>query len=117
LDIEVRYSVDFDAGHKAETRERCRRQHGHHWQITVAARSRKGEAEDADMLRESIHQIIAEWADRDLNEMIANFAETTPERLAPWVMERLMLGHPLLTLVEVSDGVITASVRREPPYR
>jgi 6-pyruvoyl-tetrahydropterin synthase len=117
VDLEVRYSVEFDAGHKAEARERCRRQHGHQWQVTVAVRSRTGDPEDVDTLRASVHQITAEWAERDLNEMIPNFSETTPERLAPWVMERLLVTHSQLTLVEVSDSVVTASIRREPPLR
>lgn len=113
----MRLTVGFDASHKVEGRERCRRQHGHHWTVTAATRSRQGDPEDIDLLIADVDAIIDEWRDRDLNEMIHNFSETTPENLAPWVMERLLVRHPGLSLVEVSDGTITAGVHREPLSR
>jgi len=113
----VRYTVGFDASHQVALRERCRRQHGHHWTVTAATRSRDGNPDDIGLLIEDLDAIIAEWRDRDLNEMIQNFAETTPENLAPWVMERLLANHFSLMLVEVSDGTVTAAVHREPPLR
>ena len=114
---ELRASVGFDASHKAESRERCRRQHGHHWTVTAQTRSRKGDVDDIDSLISHLDEIVAEWRDRDLNEMLIAFAETTPENLVVWVMERLLSNHSQMTLVEVSDGVITAAVHREPPLR
>jgi 6-pyruvoyl-tetrahydropterin synthase len=113
----VRLTVGFDAGHKVEGRKRCQRQHGHHWTLTAETRSRRGDPDDIDTLITDVDAIVAEWRDRDLNEMIHNFNETTPENLAPWVMERLLANHYSLTLVEVSDGIVTASVHREPPLR
>lgn len=111
----VLVSDSFDAGHQVETRERCRRRHGHHWTVTVTRMSgRVLDAFEADNLTLSLGILLDEWRDRDLNEMIHNFTETTPERLAPWIMERLLAVTQQLTSVEVTDGVVTAKVIREP---
>ena len=116
--MEVRVSLGFDAGHKVPgSRARCERQHGHHWTVSATTRSRDGDHEDGDHLFADLVPIVAEWRDRDLNEMITNFSETTPERLAPWIMERLLARQLMLTAVSVSDGIVEATVRREPPLR
>lgn len=111
----VQISGWFDAGHQTETRERCRRSHGHRWTVIVARRSGRALAsEEADELVTGLNDLLAEWHDRNLNEMIPNFDEPTPERLAPWIMERLLGVTQQLTSVEVSDGIISAKVTREP---
>jgi hypothetical protein len=76
--------------------------------------SRDHKPEEADELVRSLRVLLDEWRDRDLDEMLHNFADTTPENLAPWIMERLLATSPRLASVEVSDGVISARVEREP---
>lgn len=111
----VRISDWFDASHQVAERERCSRQHGHRWTVTVTqASTRKLGPEEADALSAGLLSLLREWHDRDLNEMIPNFSEPTPERLAPWIMERLLAVSQLLASVEVSDGVISAKVMRDP---
>lgn len=117
MDIEVRVTGAFDASHQVEGRERCRRNHGHHWTVMIGHRSRDGDASKGEDLRLALARLLVEWDHRDLNEMIPEFAETTPERLAVWIMERLLSVDSMLTIVEVSDGEIIAAVHREPPLR
>lgn len=113
MDHIVRVQGWFDASHQAETRQRCRRHHGHRWTVAVEALStKKLDPDEADALGQGLTELLNEWHDRDLNEMIPNFAEPTPERLAPWIMERLLAVNPQMTEVSVSDGVVTAAAQR-----
>lgn len=109
----VRVTGWFDASHQVEARDRCQRHHGHRWTVTVEGLStRNMKPEEADELNKGLNSLLNEWHDRDLNEMIPGFDEPTPERLAPWIMERLLGVNGQLTEVSVSDGVITAVVER-----
>lgn len=113
MDRFVRVRASFDASHHAEGRKRCERNHGHHWDVEVTTITREGESEVADALADALETVLTEWRDRDLNEMIHNFNEITPERLAPWIMERLLTSNRGITDVTVSDGVIVGGVHRE----
>lgn len=115
MDHSVRVRASFDASHHVEHRVRCQRQHGHHWTIEAErASGRDLPSDEADDLAAQLELIVAEWRNRDLNEMIHNFNETTPERLAPWIMERLLATTQQLTMVSLTDGIITATVTRTP---
>jgi len=110
----VRVSGWFDASHQVPTRERCQRQHGHRWTVQVERLSgRDLDPTEVEELATALRVVLDEWHDRDLNEMIHEFNETTPERLAPWIMERLLGATQLVTEVEISDGIATARARRD----
>lgn len=109
----VRTSGWFDASHQVESRERCRRRHGHRWTVEVERYSgRDLKPEEVEELAAALRVLLNEWHDRDLNEMIHQFNETTPERLAPWIMERLLATTQMMTEVVVSDGIATARAVR-----
>lgn len=109
-----RVRIEFDAGHQVASRERCKRSHGHRWSIEAERRSGRDLApSEGDELAVALLDLVTEWESTLLNEMIPNFSETTPERLAPLVMERLVIRVPSLMRVSVSDGHVTGIIDRE----
>lgn len=110
MEQHIRAIAEFDASHTDTTRVRCQRGHGHHWTVTVEKRI-SGEAD----LEVDLHALIAEWQDRDLNEML-HVKDVSVVQVAAWTMERLLLVHPTIVRVEVGDGrllgICTQELRR-----
>jgi 6-pyruvoyl-tetrahydropterin synthase len=103
----IRAIAEFDASHTDGTRVRCQRNHGHHWTITAEKRV-AGEAD----LEVDLHAIIAEWQDRDLNEML-HAKDVDVVQVAAWTAERLLLAHPTLVRVTAGDGRLLGITTRE----
>lgn len=106
----IRASEAFDASHTDGARLRCQRDHGHHWTVTA---EKKVTGDPAD-LEVDLHALVLEWQDRNLDEMLHAVGQSSVERLASWTMERLLLRHPTLVRIEISDGRLTGIVTREP---
>lgn len=108
----VRVRQEFDASHQLTLtdpdRSRCGRIHGHRWSVEVEKRGRE-EGLEADVFELS----SLELGDRHLNEMFP-LLNTTPEQLALVFMEKLLLAHPTIVSVEVSDGRLTGIARNTP---
>jgi 6-pyruvoyl-tetrahydropterin synthase len=108
----VRVRNEFDAHHKImpdtiPDRPRCDRDHGHHWTVDVTKLGKENGLED------DVAGVLFEMADRSINEMFPNL-NPTPEQLASLICERLMLKHPSITEVAVSDGRLTGITRNTP---
>jgi hypothetical protein len=108
----VRVTQEFDASHQLISTEpdrpRCGRVHGHRWTIEVEKRGRE------DGLEGDVFELAAlELGDRHLNEMFP-LLNTSPEQLALLFMEKLLLKHPSIVTVEVSDGRLTGIARNTP---
>jgi len=108
----VRVRQEFDASHQLTAtdpdRPRCGRNHGHRWSVVVEKRGREGG------LEQDLYELSTlELADRNLNEMFP-LLNTSPEQLALVFMEKLLLAHPTIVAVEVSDGHLTGIARNTP---
>lgn len=107
----IRVRGEFDAHHQITgtepDRPRCARNHGHHWVVEVEKVGRE------DGLEEDVFAMLDVAADRSLNEMYPKL-NPTPEQLAVLFGEGLLLKHPSLVMVSVSDGRLTGIVRYTP---
>jgi 6-pyruvoyl-tetrahydropterin synthase len=107
----VRVHNEFDAHHKLlgsdPDRPRCSRNHGHHWSVEITKTGRESGLED------DVAVVLGEMADRSINEMFPTL-NPTPEQLANLVLERLILRHPTIIEVAVSDGRLTGITRNTP---
>jgi len=107
----VRVRNEFDAHHRLSgtepDRPRCMRDHGHHWVVEVTKTGRE------DQLEDDVAGVLVEMADRSINEMFPKL-NPTPEQLASLVLERLILRHPTVIEVTVSDGRLTGITRNTP---
>lgn len=104
MDYSVTYSAEFEAAHTIAGHPECARQHGHRYRVEVRSRLRyhaeRRQVTDSEMLRKAVADIAAELNLRSLNEMIPAIT-TTPDGIASWFMERLMLSFPLVTQVTI----------------
>jgi len=107
----VRVRSEFDAHHQLigdePDRARCVRNHGHHWVVEVEKIGKENK------LEEDLIDILDGVADRSFNEMFPKL-NPTPEQIAVLFMERLLLGHPSIVMVSVSDGRLTGIARNVP---
>jgi 6-pyruvoyl-tetrahydropterin synthase len=107
----VRVRNEFDAHHQVAgtnlDRPRCSRSHGHHWIVEVEKLGRENGLED------DVASALNEVADRSLNEMFPKL-DPTPEQLSVLFMEQLLLRHPSIVMVSVSDGRLTGIARNTP---
>lgn len=110
MDQLIRATSEIDVSHIDASRVRCSRQHGHRLTVTVEKRLTSDPAD----LEVALHSVLAEWQDRDVNEML-HVTSVSLVQLAAWVTERLLLIHPTIERVEVSDGRLTGIVRQEAP--
>lgn len=107
----VRVRNEFDAQHQLSgtepDRPRCFRNHGHHWVVEIEVGGKE------DGLEDHLAELLQEAADRSLNEMFP-MLNTSPEQLSALFMERLLLAHPKIVMVSVSDGRLTGITRNTP---
>jgi 6-pyruvoyl-tetrahydropterin synthase len=83
------------------------RNHGHHWVVEVEKLGRENGLEN------DVAEVLGEAADRSLNEMFPQL-NPSPEQLSGLFMERLLLRHPSIVMVSVSDGRLTGITRNTP---
>jgi hypothetical protein len=106
VQVVVSASVTFDAGHRAALPPACSfSRHGHRWEIRAFA---EGD-EYLSVLMEQISAIANELRNRDLDEMLPG-VPATPTGIAAYVRERINLGVPTLTSVNVDNGMWASTV-------
>ena len=102
MDYSVQIEDTFEAGHILEGTRDCARQHGHRYRVEVAADLRfepvRRQVTDIEPLRKALTDICAELDGRWLNDMIPGVLPT-PDGIAAWFMERLLLHFPRVTRV------------------
>jgi 6-pyruvoyltetrahydropterin/6-carboxytetrahydropterin synthase len=107
----MQYSVSitgsFDSGHVIPGHPECGRDHGHAYRVEVESQLRfepvKRTVTDSSPLRGVVADICAELHGRSLNEMIPAVTPT-PDGIASWFMERLLLSFPRVTRVTVWES-------------
>jgi 6-pyruvoyltetrahydropterin/6-carboxytetrahydropterin synthase len=113
----VLVSGHFDAGHVIAGHPECGRYHGHAYRIEVEAELRfdavKRQVTDSFPLQKTVAELCQELHHRQINEMIPAVTPT-PDGIASWFMERLLLSFPRVTAVTVWERPQCAfTVRRE----
>ena len=106
----------FAASHTIPGHPVCGRDHGHTWEVSVTVEApvspKTGSVVDTASLSVALATVVAELGHRNLDVMLPGVV-STPEGLAMWVRERLLLAYPNITCVTVSNGDYTASVTWE----
>ncbi len=104
MDYTVQIEDTFDAGHVLDSPPECARQHGHRYRVEVGMVLRfeasRRQVTDTVPLKSAIRDICAELDGRHLNDMIPGVVPT-PDGIAGWFMERLLLSFPRVTRVTV----------------
>jgi 6-pyruvoyl-tetrahydropterin synthase len=112
-------SAVFDAPHRVPGHSICGENHAHRWTISVTTEGgldpRKILVVDHGEFQAALDAIAGELRNRDLTDMLPGVT-TTPEGLALYVQERLILNWPRLVEVAVAMGD-TVSVRVESKIR
>jgi 6-pyruvoyl-tetrahydropterin synthase len=97
----------FEAAHRVEGHSRCGDTHGHQWIVSVAVEGgldpKKVYVVDHGSWQEALAAVVNELHDRDLNDMLPGVV-TTPEGLALYIRERLILDWPRIVSVAVDMG-------------
>ncbi len=97
----------FDAAHEVPGHSRCGGNHGHAWTVEVTVEGgldpKKIHVVDHGELAGDLFRVVEEFRDRDLNDMLPGVI-TTPEGLALYIRERLILEWPRIVEVVVSMG-------------
>lgn len=114
MDVTSIAKARFDASHTADS---CSRHDGHSWKVRAEVKGqldpRTGQARGSAGLESELTRIVLEIDDGNLDEMMPG-ANTTPEGVAAWLIERLSPSHPKVTAVEVEMGQYRAArVERE----
>lgn len=103
----------FAASHTVKDHPVCGRRHGHAWVVSVTAEApispKTGSVVDTAGLSTALAFLAVELGHRDIDDMLPGVV-STPEGIAVWVRERLLLAYPNITVVTVSNGDYTASV-------
>jgi 6-pyruvoyl tetrahydropterin synthase/QueD family protein len=103
----------FSASHLIEQDPVCGREHGHYWSVAVTVegpiRIKTGSVTDVHDLRAALAAVVAELDHRDLTVMLPGVI-ATPEGVAVWVRERLLLAFPLIVTVTVGTEDYLATV-------
>lgn len=97
----------FQAVHEVEGHSVCGRVHSHAWQVSVSVEGgldpKKVYVVDHGELEEALRVVIDEFRDGDLNDMLPGVV-TTPEGVALYIRERLVLQFPRIGAVTVDMG-------------
>lgn len=104
----VTVSGGFEASHVVADHSTCGRGDGHAW--TVEATLLESDigplskmVVDHGEFRAALIAVLSEFDHRNLNDMLPGVV-TTPEGIAAYVHERLILNWPWVTMVSVSAG-------------
>lgn len=105
--------VEFEASHFVPDHSMCGHGHGHKWAIEVTVDGgldpKKIQVIDHGALLSDLLALITIFASRDLNDMLEGVV-TTPEGLAMYVREQLILEWPRITHVNVEMGPFVSVV-------
>lgn len=101
----------FEAGHQVDGHLICELRHGHRWQVWVTVAGgldpKKVQVVDHGELLAALTAVVTEFANNDLNDMLPGVI-TTPEGIALYIRERLILDWPRIVtvVVQMGDNVI-----------
>lgn len=97
----------FEAGHQLDGHTVCEEQHGHRWQISAtvegALHQKTVQVVDHGELQADLDTIADEFRHRDFNIMLPG-VRPTPEGLATYIHERLVLKWPRIVEIGVHMG-------------
>lgn len=97
----------FDAPHQVIDHSICEGRHAHRWTVSATVEGgldpKKVLVVDHGELRLALDRVVNEVRNRDLNDMLPGVV-TTPEGLAIYLRERLVLDWPRLVEVTVDMG-------------
>lgn len=103
----------FSASHVIEGHPVCGRVHGHAWVVSATVDGpvspKTGAVDGSSDLATGLAHVIVELDHKHLNDMLPGVVPT-PEGIAAWVHERLLLASPRLTSVTVDDGDYAATL-------
>ena len=107
MDLFLAFTVDFSAGHSVH-RGQPSRPHGHNWIVEATTTDPHDWA-----LYDALVAVCLELKERPLEEMLAG-GDPSAHGLGIWIMERLLLGHPKVIRIEVTESRgVKAIVTRE----
>lgn len=100
--------VSFEAGHHVVGHSECAVMgHGHRWAIIVAVTGgldpKTMQVVDHGDLLSALRSVVDEVAGRNLNDMLPGVT-TTPEGIATYMKERLVLDWPKISSIVVEMG-------------
>lgn len=105
---EIVKTFTFEASHSLPmlpSTHKCHHQHGHSYEIAVAVQGPLmpglGWVQDYAVISAYTKPLIEQLDHKHLNDVLS--APTTAENLATWFAERLAVGLPLLSRVEVRE--------------
>lgn len=98
---------DFNASHIVEGHKSCERLHGHLWEVEASVSGevspKTGMVVDCSELDKALTAILAEFDNRHLNDMLPG-VHPTPEGVASYIRERLIMVFPSVTRMSVDIG-------------
>lgn len=113
----VRISGEFDSAHSLVNDPDHGRVHGHGYRVEVQAdlrfEAQRRQVTDTKPLQEAVASLCRELDGRNLNEMLPGVV-STPDGVASYFMERLLLSFPLVKQVTIWERAHCAfTVSRE----
>lgn len=109
MNVELCRTYNFAAGHhlpQAPEGHKCRRLHGHSYQVEVAVRgavdAKTGWLMDYGDIDRQVRPVIAELDHQTLND-IPGLENSTSEILCGWLWKRLQAGLPGLHRISVAE--------------
>jgi 6-pyruvoyltetrahydropterin/6-carboxytetrahydropterin synthase len=121
MEYSVQVRGEFESGHIISGDAECGRLHGHRYSVEVEAPLKfdaaKRQTTDTAPLRHAVREMCRELDHRSINEMIPGVSPT-PDGIAAWFLERLMLAFPRVRRVTVSESpqcafTVTREVNRD----
>jgi 6-pyruvoyltetrahydropterin/6-carboxytetrahydropterin synthase len=107
MEYSVRIRGEFESGHIISGDPECGRIHGHRYSVEVEASLKfdpaKRQTNDTAPLQHAVREICRELDRRSINEMIPGISPT-PDGIAAWFIERLILAFPRIRRVTVSES-------------
>lgn len=106
----ITVKTSFFAGHTLAGHSRCARAHGHDWTVSATVQGgldpKTSLVVDHGEFLAAVVRFTSQFADRNLDELLPWNA--TPEALATYIHEGLVMEYPNLVAVEVDNGLAVA---------
>lgn len=109
----ISVSISFSASHTVSGHSTCGRGDGHDWvveaSVTGEVSPKTGMVVDHGELENALKVVCSEIDHKNLNDMLPGVV-ATPEGLAAYIHERLIMSFPAVTSVTVKAGSYVASI-------
>lgn len=118
--FEVRIEANFAAAHRlVHYNGKCERLHGHNYKVRVWVEGKRlgegGMLVDFGVLKKALNEILAVLDHSDLNEISQFSDDPSAERIAKYIFNGIMAGHPELSLSAVEVFETETSMARYRP--